>query len=63
MKINEFLNSSQNTNGEIAKLAQKYFDGEPYQTYNLIDYHIDQLGQATNQDQFTELALQLKKPI
>ncbi|KGI01376.1 flavodoxin family protein [Oenococcus oeni] len=61
MKINVFLNSSQNTNGETAKLAQKFFDGEPYQTYNLIDYHIDQLGQVTNQDQFTELALQLKK--
>lgn len=48
-----FLNASKNRTGNTAELAQKIFAGLEYKTVNLIDYHIDQIGQQSKSDQYS----------
>lgn len=45
-----FLNASQNHNGNTASLAHKTLADLEYNTVNLIDYHINQIGQTDEHD-------------
>ncbi|RYZ87788.1 MAG: hypothetical protein EOP04_10905 [Proteobacteria bacterium] len=42
-----FLNASKNRNGITSKLAQITLKGLPYKSINLVDFHIDQVGQQS----------------
>ncbi|HXD78733.1 MAG TPA: NAD(P)H-dependent oxidoreductase [Puia sp.] len=54
-----FLNASQNKKGNTATLAHQAFGKLSYSTINLVDYHIDQLGQKSRSDQFSSVIEQL----
>ena len=47
-----FLNASQNRNGNTAALAKGVFAGVPFTTIDLVDHHINQLGQESVNDDF-----------
>ena len=47
-----FLNASQNRNGNTAALAKLALAGVPFTTIDLVDHHINQLGQESVNDDF-----------
>lgn len=50
-----FINASKNREGNTATLARAVLVGHNYQTVNLVDYHIDQIGQESKEDQYKKV--------
>lgn len=55
-----FLNGSMNKDGRTARMAARLLDGKSYDTLNLVDMKIAQLGQSKEGDQFQETMNALK---
>lgn len=47
-----FLNASKNRDGTTAEFAKIVFKGLDHSVVNLVDFHIDQIGQETKADQY-----------
>lgn len=56
-----FLNASKNRNGNTASLAQKAFGHLDFKAANLVDYHLNQIGQESKSDQKEAIISQLEK--
>jgi len=54
-----FLNASQNRDGKTASLARITFKGLDYKTVNLVDFHIDQIGQKSSRDEHQKVIEQI----
>jgi multimeric flavodoxin WrbA len=54
-----FLNASKNRDGLTTDLAHQTLSGLDYKTINLVDYHIDQIGQESKSDAFFKVINQL----
>lgn len=50
-----FLNASKNRNGNTVDYAKTLLNGLEYSTVNLIDFHIDQIGQETKEDEYAKV--------
>lgn len=57
---NLFINASKNRDGNTARLAKDYFDGQPYKQVNLVDYDIKQLGQNSEPDDFEKVRSEIE---
>ncbi|MFT8400741.1 MAG: NAD(P)H-dependent oxidoreductase [Lentilactobacillus diolivorans] len=55
-----FVNASSEPDGQTARLAAELFGAQDYQTLNLVDYHIAQIGQKTDgRDDFKRVCDQI----
>lgn len=55
-----FLNASKNRDGTTADFAKTLFSGLEYKTVNLVDFHIDQIGQESKNDEYRKVIGLLK---
>ncbi|RYZ93367.1 MAG: flavodoxin family protein [Proteobacteria bacterium] len=60
MKI-VFLNASQNRDGNTASLAKATLKGLEIKSVNLVDFHLDQIGQVSKLDQKKQIIEQIEK--
>ncbi|RYZ75887.1 MAG: flavodoxin [Proteobacteria bacterium] len=56
-----FLNASKNKDGTTASLAKSIFKGLEFKAVNLVDYHLDQIGQESKADQKMKIIDELEK--
>lgn len=56
-----FINASQHTDGNTARMGEDLLDGIDHDTLNLVDYRVNQLGQNFEGDQFEEIISAMSK--
>ena len=56
-----FINASQHTNGNTARMGETLLDGIDHDTLNLINYQMNQLGQNFEGDQFNNIISAIEK--
>ena len=56
-----FINTSPNKHGNTVRIGENLLKTLDYKQLNLVDYHIDQLGQAGAADQFLEVIQEMQE--